>query len=203
MLSLLPVRSVDERWLIATKPGMTYASLGSDLSTLHFYQLLVRLLGCKHILELGTYLGVSAMFLAEAAGPAGHVTTVERGLEFHHLALTNIVGNGYRDRISPVLGDALTILRAAPPWRAYDFILVDAAKESYGEMLDPALACLAPGGLLLFDDALMQGDTLNEAPRLAKGRGVLDLLDRLRARKDELETVMLPIGDGLLLVRRR
>lgn len=201
MLSVLPARQIELKWKIKEKPGVTYASLGSDLSTLYFYQMLIRMGEYRHILELGTYLGVSALFLAEAAGVGSHVITVEKGEEFFELACENVRANGYAARIRPVLGDVLDVLRAEDAGGiTFDFILVDAAKEHYGEMLDPALACLSSHGLIVFDDVLMHGDVLNEKPVLQKSAGVLDLLAAVSTRRD-LHAVLLPIGNGLLMVR--
>ena len=76
---MLPIKSVHDRFDIHLKPGVTYETLGSDLSTLYHLQLLIRLMGCRRVLEVGTYVGVSAMFLAEAVGRQGRVTTVEIG----------------------------------------------------------------------------------------------------------------------------
>ena len=200
MRAVLPVRSIEEKWDIATKPGVTYASLGCDLNTLHLYQLLIRIGGYKRVLELGTYIGVSTLFLAEAAGPRGCVTTVENGGEFFAIAARNIERNGYGTRVQMLQADALTALRSQPQCE-YDFILIDAAKQDYDRMLMPALVCLRPGGLLLFDDVLMHGDMLNPRPSLDKSAGVRKMLDMVASRRDSLSSVLLPIGNGLLLIR--
>jgi len=201
MRSLLPTRHVEDKFRLVTKPGVTYASLGSDLSTLHFYQILIRIGGYKRVLELGTFIGVSAMFLAEAAGVDGSVMTVERGREFCELARQNILANGFAARIRLVRADALETLRAAAAGQ-YDFILVDAAKEDYADMLVPALAALAPDGLIVFDDVFMHGDVFNEFPRLDKTAGVTGLISALQSRPADVSAVLLPIGNGLLLVRK-
>ena len=70
-------------------------------------------------------------------------------------------------------------------------------------MLDPALACLNPGGLVLVDDVFMNGDTLNRAPSLDKGEGVRAMLEKVSALKGGVSKVILPIGNGLLLIHAR
>jgi len=200
---VLPAKSVEAAWDLELKSGVSYASLGSDIGTLHFHQLLVRLGGYRQVLELGTYIGASTLFLAQAAGPGGMVTTVERGAEFHAIARRNFVRNGFADRIRPLLGDAMATLRdLAAEGSRFDYIVLDAAKEAYAEMFGPALALLAPGGMLVIDDVLMHGDALDERPTSAKGQGAQDLLDRVAALPADHDRVVLPIGNGMLLVRK-
>jgi predicted O-methyltransferase YrrM len=202
--SVLPTRTLAERWDLVSKPGVSYSSLGSDFNTLHFYQLLIRLAGYERVLELGTFIGVSTLFLAEAVGERGKVTSVELGQEFHDIAKINLERNGYAGRVELLKGCAVeTVTRLAKSGTKYDLVLIDAAKQSYGEMLQPALACLNPGGLVLVDDIFMNGDTLNLTPSLDKGEGVRALLEKVSAMKGDVSTVILPIGNGLLLIHAR
>lgn len=202
LLSVLPKRSVETRWDLELKPGVSYASLGSEISTLNLYQLLIRLGACRAVLELGTYIGVSTLYLADAVGPTGRVTTVERGEEFHTIACRNFARNGMSDRIRPLLGGALETLNAeAAEAHGYDMILVDAGKEEYADMLAPALKCLKPGGLLIVDDVFMNGDALNEHPHSVKGEGVREMLSRIAALTPDYQRTILPMGNGTLLLR--
>ena len=201
--SVLPHAAADSRWDLELKPGVTYASLGSDLATLHFHQMLIALAGIRNVLELGTFIGISTLYLAEAVGPRGSVTTVERGEEFHAIACRNFARNGMAERIHPLHDGAIEVLqRQAAGECRYEMILVDAAKEEYAAMLDPALCCLAPGGLLVVDDIFMNGDTLNTHPVTNKGRGVQDLITRIKALAPDYRRVILPMGNGILLVRK-
>lgn len=203
LLSVLKCPRVEEKWDLELKPGVTYASLGSDVFTLHFYQLLVHLAGVRTVLELGTYIGVSTLYFAEAVGELGSVTTVERGQEFFDIARRNFARNGLAGRITPILGSATEALREqAAKGRRFGMILIDAGKEDYAVMFPDALACLAPGGLLVVDDIFMNGDALNEAPGSAKGRGVRQLLADAAQLPDGYDRVVLPIGNGTLLIRR-
>ena len=95
------------QWDIKTKDGMTYAVMGSDINTLHFLQFLIRSHGYKNVLELGTYIGVSAIYMADTGA---HVTTVEKGEEFFEIAKVNIRRNGFFGKIIPCLGDAANIV---------------------------------------------------------------------------------------------
>lgn len=203
LLSVLPHTSVETQWDLELKPGVSYASLGSDICTLNFYQLLIRLGGLQQVLELGTYVGVSTLYLAQAVGNNGRVTTVERGQEFYDIACRNFARNGMNNRIRPLLGGALEVLQAeADAGAMYDFVLIDAGKEEYADMLKPALQCLKPGGLVIVDDVFMNGDSLNEVPHSDKGEGVRSMLAAIAALPaDQYHRFILPIGNGTLLIR--
>lgn len=184
------------KWDIKTKDGMTYAVMGSDLNTLHFYQFLIRSHGYKNVLELGTYIGVSAMYMADAGA---HVTTVEKGEEFYNIARNNIVDNGFELKIALHNRDAIEFFKKSTI--LYDLILIDCAKESYKELLNLSLFRLADGGMILVDDIFFQGDTLNETPTSEKGLGVKRCID-LALILDDWEKVILPIGNGLMMLRK-
>ena len=202
LLSVLPQTRVEDRWKIELKPGVSYASLGSEICTLNFYQMLIRLGGYKKVLELGTYIGVSTLYLADAVGEGGEVTTVERGEEFFNIAKRNFAANGMERRIRPVLGGALDVLESYAGKKKYNLVLVDAGKEDYARMLKPALACLKPNGLLIVDDVFMNGDALNTEPHSDKGQGVRDLLAQVAALPASCQRLILPMGNGSLLVRQ-
>ncbi len=198
-LSMLP--TVPLPYDITVPEGLTYASLGTEVGTLHFYQMLIKTGGFRTVLELGTFIGVSTMFLADAVGSMGKVMTIESGEQFYSIAEGNIARNGY-ENITQVFGDCVSSLRyMAQMGRKFDMILMDAAKESYDEMLYPALSCLTDKGLLLIDDAFFQGETLNDTTTSAKGLGVKRCLDKL-AGLTGYDKVILPMGNGLVMVRK-
>lgn len=200
--SVLPIKSVHDRWKIRLKPGVTYETFGSDLPTLYHLQLLIRLMGCRRVLEVGTYVGASTLFLAEAVGAGGLVTTVEIGAEFAEIARENFRVNGMEHRIALINEDINNLI---PHWRqwpqAYDLIFLDGSKQDYGRLLRPLIEFLVPGGLLFVDNIFLHGDALNAEPATEKGRGVRDLLDQVGGLSHT--KVILPCGDGhLLLVKR-
>ena len=182
---------------VKTKDGMTYAVMGSDLNTLRFYQFLIRSHGYKKVLELGTYIGVSAMYLAEAGAK---VCTVEYGAEFFEIAKRNIEKNGFKEKIKVILGDARIVQKDYVG--ESDLIIIDCAKESYKELLELSLTRLARGGMILIDDVFFQGETLSGNPTSEKGNGVKAMLDYVKTLEG-YEKVILPIGNGLLLLRKK
>lgn len=201
-LSVLQHKSVHDKFSIQRPLDKTYASLGTEIGTLNFYQMLIRIGGYREVLELGTFIGVSTMFLAEAVGWAGKVTTVESGVEFYTIAGQNIVTNGMSERIDRVLGNAVDVIKGYQrAGKKFDMIVLDAGKEAYDEMFFPALACLSEKGVLLVDDVFFQGETLNDTVTSAKGNGVKRVLAQAQTL-DGYDKVILPMGNGLLMVRK-
>lgn len=201
MLSMLPSKDIHKKWNLTLKEGLNYSSLGSDLTTLHFYQFLIRQSGATAVLELGAFVGVSTLYLAEAVGRRGHVTTVEFGDEFCEIAASNFANNSVGKHIDLIQGDALTVLTSMREKR-FDMIFMDAAKQDYGKMLEPALELLCPHGFLIVDDILYHGDALNPTPVSDKGKGIHDILNRVKALPLEYKKVLLPIGDGILIISK-
>jgi predicted O-methyltransferase YrrM len=198
--SVLPVKSVHEKWDIQLKPGITYETLGSDLSGLHFLQLLVRMAGCKRVLEVGTYIGVSTLFLAEAVGKDGHVVTVEVGAEFASIARENFRRNDLSDRIELINADVnLSLASLQQRSQLFDMIFLDGDKANYARLLPSLLDLLRPGGLMLIDDIFCNGDTLNPEPATDKGQGIKDMLLLVATLGDQAR-VVLPYGNGQLLL---
>lgn len=177
------------------KEGMTYSVMGSDFNTLRYMQFLIRAHNYKKVIELGTYIGVSAMYMANAGA---YVLTIEKGREFHDIAQRNIQFNKLDDRITLIHGDAIEALMACAD---ADFIFIDCAKESYKELLELSLSRLSSNGMILVDDVFFQGDTLNDTPTSEKGIGVRKMLDYV-ATLDGYDKVILPIGNGLLMLRK-
>jgi predicted O-methyltransferase YrrM len=198
--SVLPIGSVHEKWDIRLKPGITYETLGSDLSSLHFLQLLVRHAAGQRVLEIGTYVGVSTLFLAEAVGEGGHVVTVEVGAEFAEIARENFLRNGLLDRIELINDDAANALSGLRQRKdLFDVIFLDGDKGNYGRLLGPLFELLKPGGVMVVDDVFCNGDTLNEPATTSRGRGVQEMLRQVASLGNN-QRVILPYGNGQLLL---
>lgn len=185
------------KFKVKLKDGMSYAAMGSSINTLHFLQFLIRIGGYKKVLELGTYIGISAMYMADAGA---HVITIEKGLEFFQIANDNINNNGFSNKITNLLDDSIKFLKDTHI--QCDLIFIDCAKESYKELLELSIKRLQPNGLIVIDDIFFQGDTLNDVPITEKGLGVKKCLEYAESL-EEWEKVILPLGNGLLLLRKK
>ena len=155
----------------------------------------------RNILEVGTAIGFSAILMSEY-GPADcHITTIEKYEKRIPLARENFARAGAQDRITLLEGDAIEILQELDGF--YDLIFMDAAKGQYINFLPDILRLLSPGGLLVSDNVLQDGDIIQS--RFAVTRRNRTIHARMREYRYErkhhpgLETVILPVGDGVTL----
>ncbi len=162
-------------------------------AVLHF---LVRLTDARRILEVGTFTGYATLAMAQALPDDGKITTIEHNAETLELARRYFERSGLAKRILIRQGDALDILgRMDTP---FDFIFLDADKERYPQYFPLLKKLLAPGGLWVTDNVLWSGKVLN--PSDGQARGIAGFND-LAARDPDLEQVILPLRDGLMLLR--
>ncbi len=152
----------------------------------------------KQILEVGTAIGFSALFMSEYAPEDCHITTIEKYEKRIPLAKENFEKAGKADKITLLEGDAKEIL--AELTGSYDFIFMDAAKGQYIHFLPDVLRLLRSGGILVSDNVLQDGDIIES--RFAVTRRNRTIHSRMREylyelkHNDALETVILTLGDG-------
>lgn len=180
----------------------TIEQMASSPVQMALFAFLARTAGARRILEIGTFVGLGAMQLAEAVSANGEVVSIEKFSVFADIARRNVERNGLADRISILTGDLLSLVADGSVATGFDLILLDGGKERYGEFLPVCLDLLAPGGLVVLDNAFFLGDAVNAEPTTEKGRGVRASLEFARSR-DDLELAFVPFSDGILLIRRR
>ena len=173
-----------------------------DAQVENFLNFFLPLLGAKTILELGTAVGYSASMMARAL-PDAEITTVELDADRAINARTHFQNQDLEKRIHLVVGDAELFIQQDNG--RYDFIFIDAAKGQYETYLKESLRLLAPGGVILMDNVLFHG--MLASKKLFKRRKItiVKRLTRLLHRvlhSENLSATVLPIGDGLLLIRR-
>ena len=162
------------------------------------------LLGIKkprNILEVGTAIGFSALFLSEYAGPKTHITTIEKYEKRIPIARENFKRAEREKQITLLEGDALDILPTLSG--TFDFIFMDAAKGQYIRFLPEVLRLLEDGGILVSDNVLQEGSIIDS--RFAVERRDRTIHSRMREYLYELKhhprltTSILPLGDGVAL----
>ena len=161
--------------------------------------LLLRTSGCRDVLELGTAIGYSAIWLAR--GSAGRVTTLETDPARAGRAQANIAEAGLGDRVDVVQEEAMAYLeRGGEPVDAIfnDLLNSFPGEDTVDRCFELSLARLRPGGLLLADNALGRGRVIGAASRPARN---IDRYNRLVAGDPRLEGMIIPIRDGLSLAR--
>ncbi|UQX01017.1 O-methyltransferase [Streptomyces sp. RerS4] len=162
---------------------------------------LVRLTGARHIVEVGTFTGFSALSMAQALPPDGRLVACDISEEWTAYGREAWAAAGVADRIDLRIGQALDTLRAMPTEPHIDLAYIDADKESqilYWEELVPRMR---PGGLIVTDNTLFHGTVLDESPG-SRGASVRAFNDHVDA-DTRMESVLLAISDGLTLSRKR
>ena len=158
----------------------------------------------RNILEIGTAIGFSALLMSEYGPEDCHITTIEKYEKRIPVARENFKKSGRENRITLLEGDAAEILKGLEG--TYDLIFMDAAKGQYIHFLPEALRLLAPGGLLVSDNVLQDGSIIES--RFAVPRRDRTIHARMRdylyelKHMPDLETVILPVGDGVTLTTK-
>ena len=166
-----------------------------------FLRLLMKMKQPMHILEVGTAIGFSALLMSEYAPQGCKITTIEKYEKRIPLAKENFKKAGKEAVITLLEGDALEILPTLA--QQYDFIFMDAAKGQYIHFLPDIMRLLAPGGLLVSDNVLQDGDVLES--RFAVTRRNRTIHGRMRdylytlKHTEGLTTAIIPLGDGVAL----
>lgn len=159
----------------------------------------------RAILEVGTAVGFSALLLCEYAHPKAHITTIEKYEKRIPIARENFKRAGREKQITLLVGDASEYLQKMTG--SFDFIFMDAAKGQYIRFLSDVLRLLEPGGLLVSDNVLQDGDLIES--RFAVERRNRTIHSRMREYLYELKhnpqlvTSILPLGDGVTLSVKR
>lgn len=173
--------------------------------TQSFLKVLLMIKKPLRILEIGAAVGFSAILMSEYMPEDGHITTVENYKKRIPVALENFRRAGREKQITLLEGDALEIMKTL--CGTYDFIFMDAAKGQYIQYMPEAIRLLTPGGVLVSDNVLQDGDIIQS--RFAVERRNRTIHSRMREylyklKHDErLETSILPLGDGIALSVKR
>jgi caffeoyl-CoA O-methyltransferase len=163
-------------------------------------ELVVRLIGTRDALEVGTFTGYSAICIARGLVDGGRLTCLELSREFAAIAQRNIDAAGVGDRVEIRIGPAKESLGAIPAEPGFDFAFIDADKSRYPEYYELVLERMRPGGLILLDNMLQGGRVL--APDSESAR-VIDALNRRIHDDDRVDMAMTIAADGLTFARVR
>ncbi len=159
----------------------------------------------RSVLEVGTAIGFSAILMAENLPSDSKITTIEKYEKRIPVARENFEKFGVSDRITLLEGDATEILSKLSG--QYDFIFMDAAKGQYINFFPDVCRLLKPGGILLTDNVMQEGDILES--KFAVERRNRTIYKRMRdylyelTHNEELTTVILPVGDGVTISTKR
>lgn len=186
---------------LAESDLVSMEEIGSNPTGLWFLVFLLKSVKAKRLLEIGTFLGASAILFARALPKDGEVVTIEKFPHFAELAQRNFERNGVANKVKLLIGDAMEVIPSIPEAPKFDIIFIDGDKGRYKDYFIAAERLLAPDGIIIVDDCFFHGDVLNDKPVTDKGQGVRDCLDFVAGRPD-LTKSLLPISNGMMLIRR-
>ena len=163
-----------------------------------FLEVLLLMKKPMRVLEVGTAVGFSALLMSESAPEGCRITTIENYEKRIPIARENFKRAGKEEQITLIEGDALEVMKALKG--SYDFIFMDAAKGQYIHYFPEVMRLLEPGGTLVSDNVLQDGDIIES--RFAVERRNRTIHSRMREylyelkHHEELVTAILPLGDG-------
>ena len=161
--------------------------------------MLSKIIHPKHILEIGTYTGYAALCLAEGLAPEGTLDTIDVNEELVDFQKKYFDASAYKDQIFQHLGNALEIIPTLN--KKFDLVFIDADKDNYINYFNIIVPMMNKGGIILSDNVLWSGKVLEELNPKDKSTKILLEYNQLLKDDPRVETVLLPIRDGLTVSR--
>jgi len=166
-----------------------------------YLQMMASLISAKSILEIGTFTGYSAICLARGMSPEGTLHTIDIKEELFDIAHKYFVKAGLQERIVQYTGHALDIIPKID--YSFDLVFIDADKKNYPQYYEQIIDKLIPGGLIIADNVLWAGKVVEEvAPNDRDTKGLI-AFNKMVTEDDRVENVILPLRDGLMLIRKK
>ena len=167
-----------------------------------FMTILTRLIGARSAIEIGTFTGYSSICLARGLADGGHLLCCDVSEEWTSVARKYWERAGLADRIELRLGPGLDTLRSLPREPQFDVAFIDADKTGYLGYWNEVVPRVRPGGAILSDNTFSHGRVIDAGNESELVQAVRDFNDHAAA-DNRVEVVMLPLGDGLTLARKK
>jgi len=161
--------------------------------------LISKLVQPKNVLEIGTYTGYSALCLAEGLKKEGTIDTIDKNEELEELQSKYFKKSGYQKQIVQHVGNALEIIPTLD--KTYDLVFIDADKSNYPNYFEMIIDKMNPGGIILSDNVLWSGKVVEKVDPKDINTQALLKYNKLLNTDNRVETVLLPIRDGLTVSR--
>ena len=181
-----------------TRVGVHMSRMISGHLQGRFLSLLSKMIKPRNILEIGTYTGYSALCLAEGLTPGGKLFTIDINEELESRVRNYFDEAGMNDKIQYSVGDAVEIISTLPG--PFDFVFLDADKENYARYFDLVIDKIPSGGFILADNVLWSGKVLNQ--KLDKDTKAIKAFNNKIQEDERVENVLLPVRDGIMIIRR-
>ncbi|HNX11768.1 MAG TPA: O-methyltransferase [Paludibacteraceae bacterium] len=185
-----------ETWIRMLNPIMCSGHLqGRVLS------MLCKMIQPVHALELGTFTGYSALCIAESLPENGELDTIESDDELEEFILRNFEKTPFEDKINLLIGNALDIIPTLD--KTYDLVFIDADKREYEAYYEAVLPKIRQGGFILADNTLWSGKVVEKVHQNDQQTLGILRFNELIATDNRVEKVILPLRDGLTLIRKK
>jgi len=181
-----------------TKKELQYYDMLCGIQVGRLLTLLVKMINAKHILEIGTFTGYSAMMMAEALPDDGRLITLEINDRYRAISNKYFSEEPYNKKIRQIMGDAVETIGILEG--QFDLVFMDADKAGYPDYFKLTYPKLKSGGILIIDNTLWGNEVLS--PDDPKSKAV-DRLNRMIQEEKNLENVMLPVRDGIMIARKK
>lgn len=185
----------------ATNIHMLHGRMASGHLQGRLLKMLVQMIQPKNILEVGTFSGYSAICMAEGLGPDGHLYTFEINDEQEDFTRPWIEGSSVADKITFIIGDANT--KAPQLGIEFDMAFVDGDKRTYQQTYETVLSVLRPEGYILADNTLWDGHVVDPSYSHDQQTQGIVSFNNYVANDPRVEKVILPLRDGLTLIRKK
>ncbi len=167
-----------------------------------FLSFMIKSHGVKTILEIGTFTGFSSLAMAEALPEDGRITTVDKNKKINKFATSYWEKSPSNNKITALFGDGKVVLDTLT--EEYDLIFIDADKKGYLTYLEKSLNLLSKNGIIIVDNVLWGGEVVKDfSEDEDKSAQVMREFNDFVSQNPSLEKVLLPIRDGLFLIRKK
>ncbi len=166
-----------------------------------FLTLLTAALGVRNAVEVGTFTGYSALCIARGLVPSGRLVCCDVSEEWTSIGKRHWAAAGVADRIELRIGPALDTLEAMPRDSSIDLAFIDADKPNYAAYYEALLPRVRPNGVILVDNVLWSGRVIDPAADDENTKAIRAFNDKVAA-DERVESVMIPLSDGLTLLRK-
>lgn len=171
----------------------------------HLLAWLVGISGAKNILEIGTFMGVSTLWMASALPDGGNITSLECDATHAQIAAAHVAASPHKNSVNIIHTNAHEWLSATPATPQFDLIFIDAEKKGYADYLDAVLPRLRPRGWVVGDNTLLFGALSGENPDGASAAAIASMtrFNQTLADSGRFESLLLPTPEGMTAARLR
>jgi len=176
----------------------------SSLDALNYYQWLIQVMSAKHVIEVGTYTGLSALAMALALPEKGTLITCDKSADFTELAQSFWKQAGVESKIKLMLGDAKASLATLLETKVghFDLAFIDADKPAYPDYFELCLKLVRSGAVIMLDNVFLDGSVIDENNQ-ANRTQIMRKFNEDLFNDPRITLTTLPFGDGLTLARKR